>query len=310
TFRMLGVTGKAADKGQQRWVYRTVGLLILTVIVLAIPLERKLEAEIRRGKSQPSTFPLTVAVMDELNSFIDTSPGVELVAAGRSSQNAQRVNIVLSSPEPLPYSYANDVADLVRKALRDDGTTVNVHCLREGWLDYSYMFDVSEELFRTLEDAPEVRLVAAGRSSLASNDTDLTLVLTMPEPLPEELKSRILKIVGEGVDDRRVSVDILAIDPFEAEDVRRESLETSIQSYFGDSVRVDVIACGELFSSRDGIDAVLVLSSQIGIPSNTLRDVNSFVQENLGLDLRVKTISLIDPWRPLVEENIEDEPLE
>ncbi|MCA9438563.1 MAG: TIGR00341 family protein, partial [Candidatus Omnitrophica bacterium] len=96
TFRMLGVTGKAADKGQQRWVYRTVGLLILTVIVLAIPLERKLEAEIRRGKSQPSTFPLTVAVMDELNSFIDTSPGVELVAAGRSSQNAQRVNIVLS----------------------------------------------------------------------------------------------------------------------------------------------------------------------------------------------------------------------
>ena len=137
TFRLMGVTSAGAEVRHRRWVYRTVAILGVVLIVLAFPLQRALNRIIEQGKPQPSTFPLPASVEDALTEHVEKTPFVEMVASGRpaSQHDPSDVIIFLTSPYRLPSAYADELKEIVRREMSDPELVVEVHCLQEAWRD-------------------------------------------------------------------------------------------------------------------------------------------------------------------------------
>lgn len=135
TFRLLGVTPAKADSRQRRWVLRMVGIFGIAIIVLGFPLGRALEKNIDQGKPQPNSYPLTRAVAEALVEYIERTPELQIVAAGRPSalHANSDVVIVLTTPYSLPESYAEELVKIVRREMDDPSLIVEVHCLQEAW---------------------------------------------------------------------------------------------------------------------------------------------------------------------------------
>ena len=135
TFWYLGVTEGRATAHQRRWVYKSIGMLGLVMIALAIPLENALDRNIEQGKPQPANYPLTKAVEDAVVKFIKGVPDAELIAAGRPSSlhRDADVIIIVASPRDLPESFGEQLVDIVHKEMGDDELIVEVHCLQEAW---------------------------------------------------------------------------------------------------------------------------------------------------------------------------------
>ena len=135
TFRWMGVSADRANVWQRLWVFRTVGIFGIVLIVLAFPLQRALQRNIDTGKTQPNSFPLTMAVLESLVEYIEKTPDLELIASGRPSSihDEADVVLVLASPSPLSESYADELIRIVRREMDDESLLVKVHCLREAW---------------------------------------------------------------------------------------------------------------------------------------------------------------------------------
>jgi len=135
TFRWMGVTSGRADVRQKLWVFRTVGIFGILLIVLAFPLQRALQRNIDTGKAQPNSFPLTAAVQEALVKYIEKTQDLELIASGRPSSEHDEADVVLvlASPSPLSESYADELIRIVRHEMDDESLLVKVHCLREAW---------------------------------------------------------------------------------------------------------------------------------------------------------------------------------
>lgn len=135
TFRWMGVTAGRANVRQRLWVFRTVGVFCILLIVLAFPLHRALQRNIDMGKAQPNNFPLTAAVTEALVEYIEKTPDLELIASGRpsSAKDQADVVLVLASPSPLSESYADALIEIVRREMGDASLSVKVHCLQEAW---------------------------------------------------------------------------------------------------------------------------------------------------------------------------------
>jgi hypothetical protein len=134
-FRILGVMGTRANSKQRRWVYRMVTLLVLAVLGLAYPLEQSLERNIDLGKPQPSSYPLTRTVAEAVEDYVRQLPDVRIVAAGRPSSlyADSDVEIFLTSPKPMPRSYATDIIAIVQHEMNDPELIVNVIGLKNEW---------------------------------------------------------------------------------------------------------------------------------------------------------------------------------
>ena len=116
TFRMLGVTFSRVGSAQRRWVYRVTTVMGVSIILLAIPLQRSLNRLIQLGKPQPVSYPLTKSVDDALWRYLRQKPGIEIVASGRPSAFSDRADvvIVLSAPEPIDRDFAEGLVDVCR----------------------------------------------------------------------------------------------------------------------------------------------------------------------------------------------------
>jgi uncharacterized hydrophobic protein (TIGR00271 family) len=137
TFRLLGVTVAAADEVQRQWVYRITAAMCISLILLAFPLQRGLNKLIDQGKTKPATYPLTEAVEHALVEHIERTPEVELVASGRPSPlyDQADVVVVISSPDPLPRSFSDELAEICRREMGEPELVVEVHCFRNAWQD-------------------------------------------------------------------------------------------------------------------------------------------------------------------------------
>jgi len=135
TFRWMGVSAGRANVRQKLWVFRTVGVFGILLIVLAFPLQRALQRNIDTGKAQPNSFPLTAAVQEALVEYIEKTPKLELIASGRPSSEHDEADVVLvlASPSPLSESYADELIRIVRHEMDNEELLVKVHCLREAW---------------------------------------------------------------------------------------------------------------------------------------------------------------------------------
>lgn len=141
TFRLLGVTTTVADREQRRWVYRILTAIGLILILLAYPLQLKLNQRIDEGQAQPRNYPLTRATERALAGYleryrsIDGSPEIELVASGRPSTLYDRADVVLvlSSPVPLSRSLSSELVDICKKQMDNPELVVEVHCFLDAW---------------------------------------------------------------------------------------------------------------------------------------------------------------------------------
>jgi hypothetical protein len=131
----MGVSSTRAGVTEKLWVYRMVTVFCVAVILLAFPLQRALERNIEQGKAQPSSFPLTISVMNALLDHIEETPGVRLMSAGRPNSTKEYADVVLflSTPDELPVDYADELVRIVRYEMNDPRLKVEVHCLRSAW---------------------------------------------------------------------------------------------------------------------------------------------------------------------------------
>jgi uncharacterized hydrophobic protein (TIGR00271 family) len=137
TFRLLGISASKAEIQQRRWVYRSFIILGIVMIVLAFPLEHALEKDIDEGRPQPRTYPLTKIVERAITAFVEKDPRIEIIATGRlgSIHATKDVIIVLTSPDPLPRSYADKIIALVHKKMDDDTLKIAVYCVQDAWIE-------------------------------------------------------------------------------------------------------------------------------------------------------------------------------
>lgn len=135
TFRMLGVTFSRVGSAQRRWVYRVTTVMGVSIILLAIPLQRSLNRLIQLGKPQPVSYPLTKSVDDALWRYLRQKPGIEIVASGRPSAFSDRADvvIVLSAPEPIDRDFAEGLVDVCRHEMSAPDLAVEIHCFLNAW---------------------------------------------------------------------------------------------------------------------------------------------------------------------------------
>jgi len=69
--------------------------------------------------------------------YIKRTPEVELVACGRPSTLYDKADvvIVLSSPHPLPRSFADELTEICQREMGDSDLVVEVHCILNAWQD-------------------------------------------------------------------------------------------------------------------------------------------------------------------------------
>ena len=135
TFRMLGITFARVGSAQRRWVYRVTTIMGVSMILLAIPLQRSLNRLIELGKPQPVSYPLTKSVDDALWRYLRQKPGIEIVASGRPSALSDRADvvIVLSAPEPIDRDFAEGLVDVCRNEMSAPDLAVEIHCFLNAW---------------------------------------------------------------------------------------------------------------------------------------------------------------------------------
>lgn len=138
TFRLLGVTTAGLGVRHRRWVLRVSVILGLSLAVLVAPLQRSLNHLIDQGRAQPTTYPLTKALDRALVNFIESyAADVELVVSGRPSALYDRADVVLvlSSPHPLPKTFAYQLQQICRDEMEEPELVVEVHCFLDAWKD-------------------------------------------------------------------------------------------------------------------------------------------------------------------------------
>jgi hypothetical protein len=136
-FRILGVTFSRAATRQRRWVYQCIALLSVVAVALAIPLEVTLRRQTLLGKPQPLGFPMPRSVTEAVSSRVQQDPGVEVMLMARPSRTESDVDgvVYLCSEKPLPRSYGDELATIIRREIEAPDARVLVLCLQQAWRD-------------------------------------------------------------------------------------------------------------------------------------------------------------------------------
>ena len=135
TFRFIGITAEHVGARQKFWVFRIVGILGITAILVFIPLQLELLESLVETKPQPRAFPLAKTVLDALEDRLESEPGAKLITAGRLSSRlaSSDVLLVLGATDELDSGFASELVKIVREKMRDDSLIVEVHCVKELW---------------------------------------------------------------------------------------------------------------------------------------------------------------------------------
>ncbi|MFC6977532.1 DUF389 domain-containing protein [Microbulbifer taiwanensis] len=135
TFRILGIRTARTGSRQRRWVVGTVAAMAIAGLVLLVPLQLALLKGLLQGKPQPNYYPLSRAVMNALEDYVEDDPDVEIFDAGRPSSpfHPADVVLVLGAPHDLDKDYADALIKIVRREMRNQKLKVEVHLIREMW---------------------------------------------------------------------------------------------------------------------------------------------------------------------------------
>lgn len=135
TFRLMGVTILSATAHRKKWTRRAALVLTTCTFLVAIPLTAVLSDQIKKGKPQPASHPVTHRLAEIIDEYLETEAGVELIAAFRASSNKDYdVSVVLASRYWLEEEFSIGLRDEIREYYNDEQIKVSVICVRSGWI--------------------------------------------------------------------------------------------------------------------------------------------------------------------------------
>jgi len=130
-FRLLGVSASGGGNRPAQWVRSVSLVLVMAAAILLLPLASNLEAQKRRGRSMPLTYPVAAHVQEAVTAYLDTLPGVTLVRMARVSvEPASAIDILLATAGTLPAGTKEELTRLVHE-VRGGNPIVRVLVLRE-----------------------------------------------------------------------------------------------------------------------------------------------------------------------------------
>ena len=130
-FSLLGIRGKKTADGDSSWARKSVLVLIMLSVILLLPLLSNVVETKRRGQNKPLTYPVAAHVQEEVEAYLESVPGVQLITIARVSvEPTSAVNIMLSATGKLPFGIKDELTRLVRD-VRGGDPTVRIVALRE-----------------------------------------------------------------------------------------------------------------------------------------------------------------------------------
>lgn len=137
TFRAMGLSEFSAIAPRRLWVRRVVIGLSICCVVTGLPLVGTFIEQVNRGEAAPIALVVTNETRLALMNRIEREPGVELLLIGRPGIPREHdpvdVGVIISSDRPLPRSWEDEIAQVVRDTMQDQDLRVRVECVATGW---------------------------------------------------------------------------------------------------------------------------------------------------------------------------------
>jgi uncharacterized hydrophobic protein (TIGR00271 family) len=134
TFSLLGISlGQSLRRHRRVARLGRVGL-VLILLALFAPMSYSLLDKINEGRNVSISYPVTNAVADAINKKVSQDEGVEVMLMARR-RTEPGVVIQLASKKNLPYSYAEEIKEIVRREMNDPDIPVRVTAVRSIWIE-------------------------------------------------------------------------------------------------------------------------------------------------------------------------------
>jgi len=132
TFSLLGIAAAGADLQNHRRAKMVRWGLVVLLLGLAGPLSTTLVSQLEEGKRVPLAYPVTQAVAQAVLERVDRDEDVEVIYIARPRLE-DRVVIHLASHRELSPSYASELRQIVRDAMKESEQAVSVIAIRGLW---------------------------------------------------------------------------------------------------------------------------------------------------------------------------------
>jgi uncharacterized hydrophobic protein (TIGR00271 family) len=130
-FGLLGVRSKKTKRGVDSWARSAFLFLIMLAVILLLPLLSNVVETKRRGQNKPLTYPVAAHVQEEVEAYLESMSGVQLITIARVSvEPASAVSILLATSDKLPVGFKDELTRLVQN-VRGGSPTVRIVALRE-----------------------------------------------------------------------------------------------------------------------------------------------------------------------------------
>jgi uncharacterized membrane protein len=142
-FRVLRVQGTRVLRQSRSWVRRSVVVLVASLLVMTIPLNRYMAHQVAAGQARPATLAVTQELKDALEERIKQEPGVNLMSISRSgmAQETSVLDVTLGTEGIVRQALFDDLQKIVHDIRRDTSLEMKI------WIVVSrlHLRDMSEK---------------------------------------------------------------------------------------------------------------------------------------------------------------------
>lgn len=135
TFRMMGLNATRRQEKHRRWVSRAIAGLSICLIAVSIPLIAMFTEQVHT----PMALTVTNDTRARLLKHVMDDPDVRILLIGRPGIPCEidpvDVGIIISSEHPLPRSYGEELAAIVRDEMQNPNLVVRVECVANNWAE-------------------------------------------------------------------------------------------------------------------------------------------------------------------------------
>jgi len=139
TFRVMGLNAARTQETRRLWVSRAVMGLSICLVAISIPLVSEFLRQVHEGQATPIALTVTNATRERLLKYVTDDPDVQILLIGRPGIPREidpvDVGIIISSERPLPRSYGDELAKIVRDEMQNSALVVRVECVANNWAE-------------------------------------------------------------------------------------------------------------------------------------------------------------------------------
>jgi len=139
TFRAMGLNATRTQETRRLWVSRAVLGLSICLVAISIHLVSEFAKQIHEGRATPIALSVTNATRERLLKHVMDDPDVRILLIGRPGIPREidpiDVGIIISSEHPLPRSYGEELAAIVRDEMQNPDLEIRVECVANNWAE-------------------------------------------------------------------------------------------------------------------------------------------------------------------------------